>query len=163
LGIRHIGGTMARTLIRHFGGLPAMMEATEEEISSIDGVGSVIAAEVVAWSSDPANRELVQKLGDAGVRMEEERDETVASDLLAGSTFVVSGTVEGFTREEAQAAIEARGGKAAGSVSGKTTALIVGASPGASKSRKAEELGIPIIDGEVFKRLLTEGVSVLGP
>ena len=74
----------------------------------------------------------------------------------------MSGTIEGFTREEAQAAIEARGGKAAGSVSGKTTALVVGESPGASKSAKAEQLGIPIIDGETFKKVLEEGLEALG-
>lgn len=96
------------------------------------------------------------------MRLFEERDESVASDLLAGATFVVSGAVEGFTREEAQAAIEARGGKAASSVSGKTTALVVGESPGASKTRKAEEIGVPVIDGETFKRLLDEGLGALG-
>jgi DNA ligase (NAD+) len=141
LGIRHVGGTVARTLARHFGGLPALMAASEEQISDIEGIGPVIAAEVRAWSTDPVNR--------------------VASDLLAGETFVVSGTVPGFTREEAQVAIEARGGRATSSVSGKTTALVVGESPGASKSRKAEELGIPIIDGDTFRRILAEGVSAL--
>ncbi len=161
LGVRHVGSTMARTLVRHFGGLPALMAADEEDISSVDGVGAVIAAEVARWSSDPANTELVDKLGAAGVRLVEERDEGVASDLLAGSTFVVSGTIDGFTREEAQAAIEARGGKAASSVSGKTTALVVGDSPGASKTRKAEEVGVPIIDGVAFKKLLDEGLAAL--
>lgn len=161
LGIRHVGSTMARTLVRHFGGLPALMSADGEEISSVDGVGAVIAAEVARWSSDPANTELVDKLGAAGVRLVDERDEGVASDLLAGSTFVVSGTIDGFTREEAQAAIEARGGKAASSVSGKTTALVVGDSPGASKTRKAEEVGVPIIDGVAFKKLLDEGLPAL--
>lgn len=161
LGVRHIGGTMARTLVRHFGGLPALLDADEDEITAIEGVGTVIAAGVVEWSSDPANRELVEKLGAAGVKLVEDSDEGVASDLLAGATFVVSGTVEGFTREEAQAAIEARGGKAASSVSGKTTALIVGDSPGASKTRKAEEVGVPIIDGETFKELLDRGLDVL--
>lgn len=162
LGIRHIGGTMARTLIRHFGGMPALMSASEEDISAIDGVGGVIAAAVVEWASDPANRDLVDKLGRAGVKLEEEIDESVSGDLLAGHTFVVSGTVEGFSREGAQSAIEERGGKAASSVSGKTTALIVGESPGASKTKKAEELGIPIIDGATFKRLLDVGISALG-
>ncbi len=161
LGVRHIGGTMARTLVRHFEGLPALLDADEDEITAIEGVGTVIAAGVVEWSSDPANRELVEKLGAAGVKLVEDSDEGVASDLLAGATFVVSGTVEGFTREEAQAAIEARGGKAASSVSGKTTALIVGDSPGASKTRKAEEVGVPIIDGETFKELLDRGLDVL--
>ena len=161
LGIRHVGGTVARILVREFGGLPVLMEATEEEIASVEGIGQVIAAEVRRWSSDPDNRKLVEKLGEAGVRLEEEREEGAGSDLLAGSTFVVSGTIEGFTREEAAAAIEARGGKSAGSVSGRTTALIVGQSPGASKTRKAEELGIPIVDGETFRSLLAEGLSAL--
>ncbi|MEX1038192.1 MAG: NAD-dependent DNA ligase LigA, partial [Acidimicrobiia bacterium] len=161
LGIRHVGGTMARVLIRHFGGLPALLAATEEEISTVDGVGEAIASAVVEWAEDPANQELLAKLGAAGVKLVEDVDESVAGDLLRGATFVISGTVEGFTREEAQAAVEARGGKATGSVSGKTTALIVGESPGASKTRKAEELGVPIIDGDMFKKLLEEGPGVL--
>jgi DNA ligase (NAD+) len=161
LGIRHIGGTMARLLVRHFGGLPALLKASEDEISAIDGVGQVIASAVVEWSNDLANQELVEKLGAAGVKLVEEVDESVAGDMLEGATFVISGTVEGFTREEAQAAIEARGGKATGSVSGKTTALIVGDTPGASKTRKAEELGVPIVDGESFRRMLEVGLKVL--
>jgi len=161
LGIRHIGGTMARLLVRQFGGLPALLKASEDEISAIDGVGRVIASAVVEWSNDPANQELVEKLGAAGVKLVEEVDDSVAGDMLEGATFVISGTVEGFTREEAQAAIEARGGKATGSVSGKTTALIVGEAPGASKTRKAEELGVPIVDGAVFRRMLEVGLKVL--
>ena len=161
LGIRHVGGTVARTLVRHFGGLPSLMDATESQIAEIEGIGPIIATEVSAWSADPVNRALVDKLGAAGVRLVDEPEGGVASDLLAGCTFVVSGTVPGFTREEAQMAIESRGARATSSVSTKTTALIVGESPGASKSRKAEELGIPIIDGQTFKRLLAEGVSVL--
>jgi DNA ligase (NAD+) len=162
LGIRHVGGTVARMLVRHFGAMSELMEATEDEIAAIEGIGPVIAAGVAEWSSDSANRELVGKLGAAGVRISEDKPEGISSDLLEGATFVVSGTIEGFTREEAQAAIEQRGGKATGSVSGKTTALIVGESPGASKTAKAEELGIPIVDGQGFKRMLDEGLSVLG-
>lgn len=161
LGIRHVGGTVARMLVRHFGGMEALMEADEEEIASIEGIGPVIAAGVVEWSSDPANRELVERLGGAGVRLEEEAQEGAGSDLLAGATFVVSGAIEGYTREEAQAAIEHRGGKTTGSVSGKTTALIVGESPGASKLTKAEETGIPIVEAERFDQLLEEGLSIL--
>ena len=112
-------------------------------------------------SGCPANKALVAKLGDAGVRLEDEADDTVSSDLLSGATFVVSGTIEGFSREQAQLAIESRGGKATSSVSGKTTALIVGQSPGASKTRKAEDFGVPILDGTQFKQLLEEGLSVL--
>ena len=161
LGIRHVGGTVARTLARHFGGLLVLMDASEEQISEIEGIGPVIAAEVRRWSADPVNRELVEKLGAAGVRLVDDTDEAIESDLLAGATFVVSGTVPGLTRDQAQVAIEGRGGKSTSSVSGKTTALVVGESPGASKSRKAEELGVPIIDGETFKKVLAEGLSVL--
>jgi DNA ligase (NAD+) len=162
LGIRHVGATVARTLVRHFGGLPALMDAGEDEISAVEGIGPVIARGVAEWFADPVNRELVTKLGEAGVRLTDEVQAGVTGDLLAGAVFVISGTIEGFTREEAQAAIEQRGGKATGSVSSKTTALVVGESPGASKTGKAEELGIPIIDGETFRRLLDEGLSVLG-
>ena len=161
LGIRHVGGTIARTLIRHFKGLPALMRATEEQISRVEGIGPIIARGVAEWAADPVNRDLVTKLDQAGVRVEDEVERGASRDLLAGATFVVSGTIEGFSREEAQAAIEQRGGKATNSVSAKTTALIVGESPGASKTRKAEELGIPIIDGEDFKRILEQGVSAL--
>jgi DNA ligase (NAD+) len=161
LGIRHVGGTVARVLVRHFGGLPALMAATEDDISQVEGIGPVIAQGIATWSADHDNQALVAKLGAAGVRLMDVVDRGVSSDLLAGATFVVSGTVPGFSREEAQAAIEQRGGKAAGSVSRKTTALIVGDSPGASKSKKAEELGIPILDQHGFKRLLEEGLSAL--
>jgi DNA ligase (NAD+) len=161
LGIRHVGGTIARTLVHHFRGLSAIMTASEEEIAEVDGIGPVIARGVAEWAGDPVNRDLVAKLGRAGVRLEDEVEEGVSVDLLAGATFVVSGTIEGFTREEAQTAIEQRGGKATGSVSSKTTALIVGESPGAAKTRKAEELGIPILDGDQFEKVLEQGLSAL--
>jgi DNA ligase (NAD+) len=141
--------------------LRALIDASTDEITSIEGIGQIIAAGIAEWSADPANRELVEKLGAAGVRLSEDVPDDVASNLFEGATFVVSGTIEGFTREEAQAAIEERGGKATSSVSGKTTALIIGESPGASKTSKAEELGIPVIDGEAFKELLEKGLSTL--
>ena len=162
LGIRNVGSTVSRMLVSRFGGLPALMGATTEQIAGIEGIGPVIAEHVVSWSSDPVNRALVQRLGDAGVLLEDVMDEDVDSDLLSGATFVISGTVEGFSREETQAAIEARGGRATSSVSGKTTALVVGESPGASKTKKANEVGVPIIDGEVFKRVLDQGLDALG-
>ncbi len=161
LGIRHVGGTVARTLVRAFRGIPALTKAGEDEIAGVEGIGPIIAAGVREWFDDPANRELIAKLGDAGVRLEEEPLEGASSGILEGCTFVVSGAIEGYTREEAQAAIEARGGKATGSVSSKTTALIVGESPGASKTRKAEELGVPIVDAELFERLLEKGPAAL--
>lgn len=152
---------MARMLVREFGGLPALIDASEEEISDVEGIGPVIAAGVQEWSQDPVNRDLVAKLGDAGVRLVDEVEEGVTADLLAGATFVISGALDGLSREEAQMAIEARGGKATSSVSGRTTALVVGESPGASKSRKAEELGVPIINTQTLTRVLDEGLSAL--
>jgi DNA ligase (NAD+) len=122
----------------------------------------VIAAEIRGWSQDPDNRRLVEKLGAAEVRLTDQVEEAVGSDLLAGTIFVISGTLDGMTREEAEVAVTSRGGKATGSVSSKTTALVVGESPGASKTKKAEDLGVPIIDGETFSRVLVEGVSALG-
>jgi DNA ligase (NAD+) len=162
LGIRHVGGTVSRVLAREFGGLPALMAASEDEIAEVEGIGPVIAREVRAWSIDPVNRALVDKLGEAGVRLEDEVEVGADSELLSGATFVVSGTIDGFTREEAQLAIETRGGRATNSVSGKTTALIVGESPGVSKMRRAEELGTPIIDGDMFRLMLEKGLVVLG-
>jgi DNA ligase (NAD+) len=161
LGIRHVGGTVSRKLASVFGGLAALMDATEEEIAETEGIGPVIAAEVRAWSTDPVNRRLISKLGAAGVRLVDEVEDHVVSDMLAGGVFVMSGTIEGFTREEAKMAIETRGGKATGSVSGRTTALVVGDSPGTSKTRKAEELGVPIIDDEGFRELLEKGLAAL--
>ncbi len=161
LGIRHVGSTVARTLVRHFGGLTALMDAGEEQISEVEGIGPVIAKGVVEWTSDPVNSDLVAKLGAAGVRLVEEVDAEVAGDLLSGAIFVVSGAIDGFTREEAQAALEQRGAKVTGSVSSKTTALIVGDAPGASKTAKAEQLGIPVVGGEKFPALLESGLAVL--
>ena len=161
LGIRHVGSTMARRLIRHFGSIPALLDAPLEEIAAVEGVGEVIAREVKRWASDPANRELIDRLAAAGVQMGEEKAPSAGGGPLEGVTLVVSGTLEGFTREEAEAAIEAAGGRATGSVSAKTTALVVGESPGASKVNRATELGIPIIDEATFVRLLEEGPAVL--
>ncbi|GIU93282.1 MAG: hypothetical protein KatS3mg011_2188 [Acidimicrobiia bacterium] len=159
LGIRHVGATVARRLLRRFGSIPALLDASEDEIAAVDGVGPVIARSVAEWAADPENRKLVERLQAAGVNMEEET--TTPGAGLEGVTLVITGTLSGYTREEAEAEIERRGGVAAGSVSRRTTALVVGADPGTTKLRRAEELGIPIIDEETFQRLLTEGRSVL--
>jgi DNA ligase (NAD+) len=155
LGIPLIGGTVARTLARRFGSIDRLLEASEEELSAIDGVGPEIARSFRDWADDPDNRHLVEKLADAGVRLADP-DREVPGDLLAGVALVVTGALEGFTREEAKTAVEDRGGKVTGSVSGKTTALIAGEG-GGSKRAKAEELGIPILDEAAFVHLLAEG------
>jgi DNA ligase (NAD+) len=97
------------------------------------------------------------------VRLEDPREEAAAgSDLLAGATFVITGTLAGMSREQAEAEVEARGGKATGSVSSKTAALVVGDSPGQSKTSKAESLGVPVIDEERFLAVLEKGLAALG-
>ncbi len=156
LGIDHVGGTVARVLARRFGGVDALAGAAAEDIEAIDGIGPEIAGAVVDWFDDVDNRRLVEKLRAAGVRMEDPIDESTAGALLAGVTVVLTGTLGGFTRDEAQAAIEDRGGKVTGSVSGKTSAVVAGDAPG-SKARHAEERGVPLLDEAAFVRLLEDG------
>ncbi len=160
LGVPLIGGTMARLLARRFGSLDALLAASEEELADIEGVGPEIAASVVGWSQDKANRSLVKKLAKADVRLADPQPEGVDTDLLDGVNVVLTGSLDAFSREAAQAAVEDRGGKVTGSVSGRTSALVAGAGPG-SKLAKAEGLGVPVLDEESFQRLLTEGRSVL--
>jgi DNA ligase (NAD+) len=160
-GIDHVGGTVARTLARRFRSMDALGSASVDDITAIDGIGPEIATSVVDWFADPDNRELIAKLAAAGVRMADPADESATGDLLEGVTVVITGTLDGFTRDEAKTAVEARGGKVTGSVSGKTAAVVVGASPG-SKATRAEELGVPLLDEAGFTRLLEEGPSVLG-
>ncbi|MGH8910930.1 MAG: NAD-dependent DNA ligase LigA [Acidimicrobiia bacterium] len=162
LGIRHVGTTVARRLIRGLGSVLALISADEETISQVEGVGPVIAAEVAKWAADTVNRELVERLAAAGVRMADEVEDVSGPAVLDGVSLVVSGTLVGYTRDGAKEAIEGAGGKATGSVSAKTTALVVGDSPGAAKVTKAQELGVPVIDEEMFTRLLTEGATALG-
>jgi DNA ligase (NAD+) len=134
------------------------MDAPEHEIAATEGVGPVIAASVKQWSSDPDNIDLVAKLESAGVTLEDEPvDEEAGSDLLTGISVVVTGTLETMSREEAEAAVVARGGKATSGVSKKTSYLIAGANPGASKVTKAAEAGVPTIDEAAFLQLLETG------
>lgn len=156
LNIRHVGGAGAVTLAEHFGHLDRIENATEDELAAVEGFGGVIARSVHAWFADPVNRAIIEKLRDAGVNFQGPE----ASELpqtLDGLIVVVTGTLDGFTRDGAEAAIKGRGGKSPGSVSKKTTAVVVGAGPGASKVTKAEELGIPILDEVGFLELLETG------
>ena len=161
LGIRHVGGTVARRLIKEFRTIPALLDADVEIISAVEGVGPVIAAQVAEWAQDSTNRSLIERLGAAGVRLGDPVDDTGDSGVLEGAAIVVSGTLAGFSRDGAKAAIEDAGGRATGSVSAKTTALVVGDSPGQAKVTKAQELGVPVVDEETFVRLLAEGPSAL--
>jgi DNA ligase (NAD+) len=156
LNIRHIGGTMANVLARAFGSLDALLDASEEEIAAVDGVGGVIAQSVRQWCSIDANREMVERLRSYGVDLGRVEVPDLPQNLV-GKAIVVTGTLEGFSRDGAEEAITGRGGKSPGSVSKKTYAVVVGDGPGAAKLSKAEELGIPIIDEAAFVQLLETG------
>ncbi|MEN8235256.1 MAG: NAD-dependent DNA ligase LigA [Actinomycetota bacterium] len=159
-GIDHVGGTVARVLARRFGSVDALAGATEDDVATIEGIGPEIAGSVVSWLAAEENVRLVEKLRAAGVRMEDPIVEVEGSDLLDGVTVVITGSLDGYSRSEAKAAVEDRGGKVTGSVSSKTTAVVAGASPG-SKLAKAEDLGVPVLDEEAFERLLKEGTGSL--
>jgi DNA ligase (NAD+) len=155
LSIRHVGPTAARALATEFGSIDAIEEASQEQLAAVDGVGPTIAEAVTEWFTVDWHRAIVDKWRSAGVRMEDERDAGVER-TLEGLSIVVTGSLAGFSRDEAKEAIVVRGGKAAGSVSKKTAFVVAGDSPG-SKYDKAAELGVPILDEDGFRDLLRNG------
>ncbi|MGB6206533.1 NAD-dependent DNA ligase LigA [Mycobacterium sp.] len=157
LSIRHVGPTAARALATEFVSLDAITSASTEQLAAVEGVGPTIAAAVTEWFTVDWHRAIVDKWRAAGVRMADERDASVPR-TLEGLTIVVTGSLTGFSRDDAKEAIVARGGKAAGSVSKKTAYVVAGDSPG-SKYDKAVELGVPILDEDGFRKLLADGPS----
>jgi DNA ligase (NAD+) len=156
LGIKHLGPAASESLAKTFGNLDNIVTATEDQLSTIDGVGPSIAQSIINWCNQKQNKTIIAKLKKAGVDFGNVQVSQLAQTLL-GKAIVVTGSVEGFTREEAEAAIKDRGGKSPGSVSGKTYCVVVGSDPGASKVTKANELKIPIIDAAKFQQLLDSG------
>lgn len=155
LSIRHVGPTAARALATEFGSMDAIRSASVDELAAPDGVGGVIAQAVVDWFGVDWHRQIVERWAEDGVRMADERDESI-TQTLAGLTVVVTGSLERYTRDSAKEAIIARGGKAAGSVSKKTSYVVLGANAG-SKADKAEQLGVPTLDEDGFDDLLQNG------
>jgi DNA ligase (NAD+) len=155
-GIRHLGPAGAQILARHFGHLDRIMAASAEELAAVEGVGPTIGGSVAEFFASEPARAMVAKLRQAGVNLTGPEAPDVAQTLV-GMSVVVTGSLEGFSRDGATDAIKARGGKSPGSVSKKTTAVVVGAEPGASKLTKAEELGVPVIDEAGFEHLLETG------
>lgn len=155
LSIRHVGPTAARALATEFGDLEAIEGASVEQLAAVEGVGATIAAAVVDWFTVDWHRAIVDKWRAAGVRTADERDDSIPRNL-EGLSIVVTGSLAGFSRDEAKEAIIARGGKSASSVSKKTAFVVVGDSPG-SKYDKAVELGVTILDEDGFRALLAEG------
>jgi DNA ligase (NAD+) len=155
LSIRHVGPRASRALANHFGTMDAIRQASEEELASVDGVGPTIAAALKEWFAEDWHVEIIDRWAAAGVRMKDERDESTPR-TLEGLTVVVTGTLEGFSRDEAKEAILVRGGKASGSVSKKTDYLVAGDNAG-TKLDKAEQLGVPVLDEDGFRELLANG------
>jgi DNA ligase (NAD+) len=153
LGIRQVGESTARDLARHFGSLDAVMGASEDEMLQVTDVGPVVAASIARFFAESHNREVVEQLRAAGVHWKEGRASRRAAGALAGKTFVLTGTLPHWTREEARERIEAAGGKVAGSVSNKTDFVVAGADVG-GKLDKAVELGVPVIDESRLKTML---------
>lgn len=156
LGIKHLGPAASESLSSAFGTLDAIASATPEDLSSVDGVGGVIAESIASWFSKDESRVIIEKMRTAGVdfgRVEK----SDAPQTLVGKAVVVTGTLANYSREGAEAAIKSRGGKSPGSVSAKTFAVVLGESPGASKVTKAEQLGIPVLDEAGFEVLLETG------
>jgi DNA ligase (NAD+) len=151
LGIRQVGDKAAKVLAMHFGTFDALAEASEEELTAIDDIGGITAAYIRQWMESPQSRDLVARLKAAGVNMESR--ERPVDDRFAGMTFVLTGALQRFTREEAGEMIEKRGGKASGSVSRKTTYVVAGENAG-SKLRKAQDLGIPVLTEEEFLEMI---------
>jgi DNA ligase (NAD+) len=151
LGIRFVGSRTAEFLADHFGSLDAIMNASEEELQEVNEVGPRIARSIVEFFQEPRNRELVEHLRDADLRFESQKKER--GTQLAGKTFVLTGTLERYSRDEAKKKIEAAGGKVAGSVSKKTDYVVAGAEAG-SKLDKARELGISVIGESELENML---------
>lgn len=155
LSIRHVGPTAARALATEFGSLEAIEAADIERLAAVEGLGMTLAQSIHDWFTVDWHRDIVEKWRAAGVSMEDERDESIVR-TLEGKTIVVTGSLVDFSRDGAKEAILQRGGKASGSVSKKTDYVVVGDSPG-TKADKAEQLGVPVLDEDAFKRLLETG------
>ncbi len=156
LGIKHLGPAAAEALAGAFGHLDVIMGANQDDLSTVEGVGPVIAESITTWFARPENQSFIDKLRRAGVQFGRVETSTLPQ-TLAGKAVVVTGTLEAFDRDGAERAIKDRGGKSPGSVSKKTLAVVVGREPGASKLAKAEELSIPVLDEAGFVTLLETG------
>ena len=151
LGIRQVGAKAGKVLASHFGNLDALMNASLEELTEVADVGEITARNIAQWFAQPQSRNLIEKLRNAGINFESKR--MVADTRFAGKIFVLTGALSKFTRDEATEKIELFGGKASGSVSKKTSFVVVGENAG-SKERKARELGIPILSEDDFLAMI---------
>ena len=156
LGIRHVGANVGELLARQFGSIQALQEASEEDIARVDGIGPKIAASVAGFFRVRDNVEVIERLRKAGVLLEMEAPEEEKPQTLTGLTFVLTGSLEGFTRKAAGDALKALGAKVTGSVSRRTSFVVAGEAAG-SKLTKAEQLGVPVIDEATLRQVLETG------
>jgi DNA ligase (NAD+) len=154
LNIPDVGWVTAQNLARHFENVDRLVEASQEQIQEVDGIGPERAEAIAAWFSDEANRQLVTELRELGLRFEIGEEERPKEGPLTGHSYVVTGTLERFSRDEAKAALEAKGAKVTDSVSSKTTGLVVGEEPGGSKLTKAQRSGVPLLTEQDLLELL---------
>ena len=157
LNVLGIGWVLAQNLARHFGNVDALMNATQEELVEAEGIGPERAEALAEWFRDDDNRRVVEELRELGLRFEAGEEVRPVEGPLTGRIYVITGTLERFTREEAAARLEALGAKVASSVSSKTTGLIVGEDPGKSKLTKAEQAGVPQLSEADLLELLGGG------
>ena len=158
LGIRMVGETSAKQLARHFGNIDALMSATPEQLTQVDGIGDTIARNVVDYFNEPANREIVERLRTYGLQMSLSSEQLGSrTDKLAGKTIVISGVFQKHSRDEYKALIEQHGGKNTGSISSKTSFILAGENMGPSKLQKAEQLGIRIMSEQEFLDIIEGG------
>jgi DNA ligase (NAD+) len=156
LNIPDVGWVTAQNLARHFENVDRLTNASQEEIVEVEGIGPERAEAIAEWFADDANRQLVDELRSLGLRFEIGDELKPVEGPLTGKTYVITGTLEGFTRDDAAAALEARGAKVVNSVSGKTTGLVVGEEPGNSKLSKARKLEVPLITEQDLEQLLRD-------
>ena len=156
IGMRHVGANVAELLAQEFGSIQALATAPVEKIAEIPGIGPKIAESVHEFFSIPENVAVIERLRQAGVVLQEEKSETELPQTLAGLTFVLTGTLEHFTRDEAGAQLKAMGAKVSGSVSKKTSFVVAGEAAG-SKLTKAESLGVPVLDEAALQQILETG------
>jgi DNA ligase (NAD+) len=154
LNIPDVGWVTAQNLARHFESVDRLMDAKQEDILEMEGIGPERAEAIAEWFADDANRRLVQELRELGLRFEIGDELKPVEGPLTGNTYVITGTLEAFSRDQAAAELEAKGAKVVNSVSGKTTALIVGEEPGNSKLTKARKLDVPLLDEQGLLKLL---------
>jgi DNA ligase (NAD+) len=153
LNVPQTGWVTARNLAAHFGSIDKLASASQEEIQEVEGIGPERAEAIAEWFSDEENLKLIQELRELGLRFETGDELKPVEGPLSGQTYVLTGTLESFTRDEAAAALEAKGAKVGNSVSKKTAGLIVGEEPG-SKLKKAQQAGVPVLSEQDLKRLV---------